>query len=848
MATRSSLSPGKGCNHYRAVKEMCDTEVQYVSNLYTLSEVFYKPLQVQKFKILNDGLVTVFFSNVSQILAVNSKFCEEICHRLDKWGDPSIPADVEPLGRIFNKFAPLLNLYCEYAGSFDDVTASIRNHEAADGPLKSFLAAASRDPRCGGRSLQSFLIMPIQRVPRYQLLLKELLKHLPQEHKSRQSLSAALVRAGKASKRIEREMHEREEIDKMLKLQRRFNRDSLLVLARPGRKLLKAQLLRRRGHRSEREVRVFLFSDLLVYADEAASGRLICRGEFSLHRCRADPAPLRTGDPEAPRTIQIRSPEYSFEVICNSEVDRDDWLNCLTVNIAAARAYLLPAALDQTTTGTLLPEPHAQLNHLPPKDEFAAVWNPNTSSCELCNRTFGVFLGSSRHHCRWCGRNVCGPCSPHRLYSSKESLSPFTSPRERSTSVGADEEGERVCNVCLKARKDSKNEHDKKISTRPIWGKTGHNPDKDEKHKPTGKEEKKNKRYLVALEIQETEITYVNLLKRLVGIVVNRLMYLNATATSSLGLPPHMHVFLVAARQILKLNTRLLATLGPRLRTWYHQQPLGDVFAQFGPLFKVYREYAENYAQVLQTIKTSTHFSRAVLACNRHLDDGLTAESLFILPIQRVPRYRLLLQQLILATPKFHRDFAPLERACAAVEEALSSINRAIKDKNAMEVMSRIQQQVAGDVMVALFRTGRWLLKEGDLQAVEGSQPAVKSSRRVSLGTRGLLGECRLYLFTDIIMFCRRWRTGDDSEGGKKPWVLHQCYSLRGVCAREANPEGVFVVRASKEIFLQTNSSKKAKEWVNSINEAVEDCNLSLKRSQLQTKRNPNSGKKDEKT
>jgi hypothetical protein len=38
------------------------------------------------------------------------------------------------------------------------------------------LHEAEQNPRCNGLTLISFLIMPIQRIPRYELLLKELIK------------------------------------------------------------------------------------------------------------------------------------------------------------------------------------------------------------------------------------------------------------------------------------------------------------------------------------------------------------------------------------------------------------------------------------------------------------------------------------------------------------------------------------------------------------------------------------------------------------------------------------------------------------------------------------------------
>jgi len=40
-------------------------------------------------------------------------------------------------------------------------------------------------------------------------------------------------------------------------------------------------------------------------------------------------------------------------------------------------------------------------------------WQPDARRCAICLRGFG--LVAMRHHCRNCGRNVCGHCSPYRM-------------------------------------------------------------------------------------------------------------------------------------------------------------------------------------------------------------------------------------------------------------------------------------------------------------------------------------------------------------------------------------------------------------------------------------------------
>jgi len=105
-----------------------------------------------------------------------------------------------------------------------------------------------------------------------------------------------------------------------------------------------------------------------------------------------------------------------------------------------------------------------------------------------------------------------------------------------------------------------------------------------------------------------------------------------------------------------------------------------------------------------------------------------------------------------------------------------------------MEAMARIQREVAGNVMVALFKTGRTLVREGLLESLplvrdaspqsppprrqdrlegggddgdgggpfSGTPPASSPSRsRRVVSSASYAGPCRVYLFSDLVMLCR---------------------------------------------------------------------------------------------
>ena len=66
----------------------------------------------------------------------------------------------------------------------------------------TFLRAAGANVRSKGQNLQSYAIMPVQRVPRYLLLLRELIKWTSSEHPDRANLELALSHVDESARHM----------------------------------------------------------------------------------------------------------------------------------------------------------------------------------------------------------------------------------------------------------------------------------------------------------------------------------------------------------------------------------------------------------------------------------------------------------------------------------------------------------------------------------------------------------------------------------------------------------------------------------------------------------------------
>ena len=71
--------------------------------------------------------------------------------------------------------------------------------------------------------------------------------------------------------------------------------------------------------------------------------------------------------------------------------------------------------------------------------------------------------------------------------------------------------------------------------------------------------------------------------------------------------------------------------------------------------------------------------------------------ALLITPVQRVPRYKLLLDDVIKATPRFHPDRANLEEARTQIDAVAWYINDQIKEHENNQLMISIQKSLQGE-------------------------------------------------------------------------------------------------------------------------------------------------------
>jgi hypothetical protein len=196
-----------------------------------LSEVRYKQemgTNTAMQDILQMDLPSTVFSNIEQMTGVNRQLLEELIKSREEGAEQGLaeaiartvpflkvgfPLPVVPqlTGRTYEQ------MYSLYINNFDRANDKL-TEALSNNVCSAFVRACELQPRCHGLNLRSFLIQPVQRVPRYKLLIAEMLKHTEERHADFQKLQQALQSISKVAANINEGVAQQEQRMKVREL------------------------------------------------------------------------------------------------------------------------------------------------------------------------------------------------------------------------------------------------------------------------------------------------------------------------------------------------------------------------------------------------------------------------------------------------------------------------------------------------------------------------------------------------------------------------------------------------------------------------------------------------------
>lgn len=310
-------------------------------------------------------------------------------------------------------------------------------------------------------------------------------------------------------------------------------------------------------------------------------------------------------------------------------------------------------------------------------------------------------------------------------------------------------------------------------------------------------------------EICDTEVNYVKSLTTL------KESFLEPLKKSNILSQETYFALFSNLEEILNHHVPFSALLNTRLQEWNERSIISDIFLNHTGFIRNYRSYLENYSKGMVTMyhvkKNYPEFVRMLHAFETDLlkTAMYTIDSFLIMPVQRIPRYILLLREMRKYTAENSEEWLQLERASNSIDKMLIELNAGI-DHQASERLQKvitIMEKIQGETL--LTNKDNTYLREGSL-VIKKCAPKDKSStsKEEKKKLKGLKSYC--FLFDKLLVICEPIKnaTNDDE---KQYQLVHQ-YPL----------EAIIDIKAEKDIleskvdywngFKMKHYDKKAKE------------------------------------
>uniref|UniRef100_A0A8C1S053 Rho guanine nucleotide exchange factor 17 n=1 Tax=Cyprinus carpio TaxID=7962 RepID=A0A8C1S053_CYPCA len=283
LAAIVSVCKGSADMRRHVIMTLLDTEQSYVESLRTLIQGYMKPLKHPENSPLCDpSLVDEMFYQIPEILEHHEQFLEQVLDCVNQWHDKQTIGHV--LIQSFSKEI-LANIYSAYIDNFMNAKDAVRIAKEAKPAFLKFLEQSMRENK-EKQALGDLMIKPVQRIPRYELLVKDLLKHTAEDHPDYTFLLDAQKNIKRLAERINKGRRTAEELEKETRVMQEIEAhiEGVEHILNPQRKFLRQEMVveaKTVGGKKDRSL--FLFSDLLICTTLKRKSGSLRRSSMSLY-------------------------------------------------------------------------------------------------------------------------------------------------------------------------------------------------------------------------------------------------------------------------------------------------------------------------------------------------------------------------------------------------------------------------------------------------------------------------------------------------------------------------------------------------------------------------------------
>ena len=256
-------SSESGGRREQICEEILSTEETYIRGLTTLDRYYRTGLTSCGVK---EKEIEQIFSTVPAILALHNN---QVLPQLQLRCTPQAPIKTRwCVGQVFIDFIAQYSLYSTFINNYEGALSQVAKIRKDRKQVDEVFDNARALKETSGLDFFSLFITIVQRLPRYVLLLQDLLKHTSAEDKEHRLLSKALTTLSACAAEINERKAAYESMNELVRLAASIGAVPI-KLDTPGRRIMEAAEVHASHHQktsASKDAKYWLFNDCIIFA------------------------------------------------------------------------------------------------------------------------------------------------------------------------------------------------------------------------------------------------------------------------------------------------------------------------------------------------------------------------------------------------------------------------------------------------------------------------------------------------------------------------------------------------------------------------------------------------------
>ncbi|XP_055630616.1 protein vav isoform X2 [Toxorhynchites rutilus septentrionalis] len=309
------------------IKELVDTETNYLEALNALKYKFLQPLE----RILSKDIIVVIFPCIKELADIHEKF-------LEKLQEAAMVNSKAKLSTVFLEFREPFLIYGDYCSSMTSATDTLRDVCKKSSEVDQIINQCQKEHSGGRLQLRDILSVPMQRILKYHLLLDKLVQETSPSHDDFRGLERAkeaMVDVAQYSNEVKRDSEHLVVIQKVKESILDLNMPNGNNLEQYGRLLLDGDLhIKAHEDQKTKHRYAFVFEKVMILVKNSnakiGDGQYVFREahnlqDYRVEICHSRRTLGRDGRLKYSLLLARKTQSTAFTLYMKTEEERDKW-------------------------------------------------------------------------------------------------------------------------------------------------------------------------------------------------------------------------------------------------------------------------------------------------------------------------------------------------------------------------------------------------------------------------------------------------------------------------------------------------------------------------------------------